>query len=134
MNYGEVEEPSSSRSRRTTTARRSATSAILTVILSRSHRTSRASRTVNTWPAWGRPSARPDNDACGATHTARYWTIPAADHPPRARVRGGNSADLMRCESGADWSAGVRQGLVLHSYHPQPDCRVSTQCGGRRVV
>jgi hypothetical protein len=45
-----IEEPSSSLSRRTSTARRSATSAILTVILSRSDRASRASRTVNTRP------------------------------------------------------------------------------------
>src|SRR6202521_948536 len=47
MNYGEVEEPSSSRSRRTSTARRAATSATLTVILSRSDRASRTSCTVN---------------------------------------------------------------------------------------
>src|ERR1700689_1639960 len=38
MNYGKVEEPSSSRSRRKSTARFAATSAILTVILSRSDR------------------------------------------------------------------------------------------------
>jgi ubiquitin-hydrolase Zn-finger-containing protein len=52
MNYGEVEEPSSSRSRRTSTARRAATSAILTVILSRSDRASRNSRMVNARPGW----------------------------------------------------------------------------------
>jgi hypothetical protein len=50
MSYGEVEEPSSSRSRGTSTARRSATSAILTVILSRSDRASRNSRMVNARP------------------------------------------------------------------------------------
>src|SRR5580693_8606503 len=38
MNYGKVEEPSSSRSRRKSTARFAATSAILTVTLSRSDR------------------------------------------------------------------------------------------------
>src|ERR1700691_5533369 len=52
MSYGEVEEPSSSRSRGTSTARRSATSAILTVILSRSDRASRNSRMVNARPGW----------------------------------------------------------------------------------
>src|ERR1700685_4583358 len=52
MSYGGVEEPSSSRSRGTSTARRSATSAILTVILSRSDRASRNSRMVNARPGW----------------------------------------------------------------------------------
>jgi len=50
MNYGRVEEPSSSRNRLPSTARFDATSAILTVILSRSDRAP-ISRTVNARPA-----------------------------------------------------------------------------------
>src|SRR5580658_8232907 len=50
MSYGEVEERSSSRSRGTSTARRSATCAIPTVILSRSDRASRKSGMVNARP------------------------------------------------------------------------------------
>src|SRR5580698_239546 len=49
MSYGKVEEPSSSRSRGTSTARRSATSAILTATLSRSDR-ARPLSTVNPRP------------------------------------------------------------------------------------
>src|SRR5271166_5385787 len=52
MSYGGVEEPSSSRSRGTSTVRRSATSAILTVILSRSDRARRNSHMVNARPGW----------------------------------------------------------------------------------
>src|SRR5690349_24628894 len=47
MNYGEVEEPSSSRSRRRNTARRAAISGILTATLSRSDKASRTSRTAD---------------------------------------------------------------------------------------
>src|ERR1700685_4352031 len=50
MNYGKVEERSSSRSRSPSTARRAATSAILTDILSRSDRAP-TSRTVDARPA-----------------------------------------------------------------------------------
>src|SRR5271156_1151170 len=50
MNYGKVEERSSSRSRSPKTARRAATSAILTDILSRSGR-AQTSRTADAWPA-----------------------------------------------------------------------------------
>src|ERR1700682_2608386 len=49
MNYGKVEERSSSRSRSPNTARRAATSAILTDILSRSDR-ARTSRTADARP------------------------------------------------------------------------------------
>src|ERR1700692_3782435 len=51
INYGKVEEPSSSPSRSPSTARRAATSAILTVILSRSDRAPTL-RTVNARPGW----------------------------------------------------------------------------------
>src|SRR6516165_8950922 len=51
MNYGKVEEPNSSRNRYPSTARRAATSAILTVTLSRSDRAPN-SRTVNARPGW----------------------------------------------------------------------------------
>src|ERR1700722_4205455 len=51
MNYGKVEEPSSSRSRRKSTARFAATSAILTVILSRSDRAP-TSRKADARPGW----------------------------------------------------------------------------------
>src|ERR1700719_2283602 len=51
MNYGKVEERSSSRSRSPSTARRAATSAILTDILSRSDR-AQTSHTVNARPGW----------------------------------------------------------------------------------
>src|ERR1700730_10032944 len=52
MNYGKVEERSSSRSRFPSTARRAATSAILTDILSRSDRAP-TSRTAEARPGWG---------------------------------------------------------------------------------
>src|ERR1700722_15354254 len=51
MNYGKVEERSSSRSRSPSTARRAATSAILTDILSRSDRAP-TSRTAEARPRW----------------------------------------------------------------------------------
>src|SRR5450631_696572 len=51
MNCGRVEERSSSRSRSPSTARRAATSAILTDILSKSDR-AQTSHTVNARPGW----------------------------------------------------------------------------------
>src|SRR5215472_2081893 len=51
MNYGKVEERSSSRSRSPSTARRAATSAILMDILSRSDRAP-TSRTADALPGW----------------------------------------------------------------------------------
>src|SRR5580700_9549882 len=60
MNYGKVEEPSSSRNRLPSTARFAATSAILTVTLSRSDRAP-ISSTVNTRPGWDTGVAHPPN-------------------------------------------------------------------------
>src|ERR1700730_3369603 len=56
MNYGKVEEPSSSRSQYLSTARFAATSAILTATLSRSDR-ALPSPTVNTRAGWDADSA-----------------------------------------------------------------------------
>src|SRR5271157_2647393 len=56
MNCGKVEEPSSSRSQYPSTARYAATSAILTVILSRSDRAP-SSSTVSARPGWDADSA-----------------------------------------------------------------------------
>src|SRR5271169_6340264 len=62
MNYGKVEEPNSSRSRRKSTARFAATSAILTVTLSRSDRAP-TSRKADARPGW---DAGLSADGCGS--------------------------------------------------------------------
>src|SRR5271157_2824650 len=62
MNCGKVEEPSSSRSQYPSTARFAATSAILTVILSRSDRAP-SSSTVSARPGW---DADLGADECGS--------------------------------------------------------------------
>src|ERR1700730_18196754 len=67
MNYGKVEEPSSSRRRYPSTARYAATSAILTAISSRSDRAP-ISPTVNARPGWDA-----DLDACGTSLGAACW-------------------------------------------------------------
>src|SRR6202166_2664997 len=61
MNCGKVEEPSSSRSQYPSTARFAATSAILTVILSRSDRAP-SSSTVSARPGWDS-----DLNGCGCS-------------------------------------------------------------------
>src|SRR3984885_10962259 len=70
MNYGKVEEPSSSRSRRKSTARFAATSAILTVILSRSEREP-SSSTVRVRPGWRQHQGIPLQSALHLAHQVR---------------------------------------------------------------
>ena len=73
MSYGKVEVRSLSRSRSPSTARRAATSATLTVILSRSDRAP-ISRTVNAWPASKTETARIDEDGATSRCGFREWS------------------------------------------------------------
>src|SRR5579863_7364650 len=72
MNYGKVEEPSSSRSRRKSTARFAATSGILTVTLSRSDRAPTSCK------ADARPGWDPDLGADNADQSSKLLGLSPA--------------------------------------------------------
>src|SRR6516162_6970846 len=85
MNYGKVEEPNSSRNRYPSTARRAATSVILTVTLSRSDRAPN-SRTVNARPGWA-ADLNADAHRSRVPHPAFRWPGPFVSPSPERLAR-----------------------------------------------
>ena len=83
MNYGKVEERSSSRSRSPSTARRAATSAILTDILSRSDR-AQTSHTVNARPGssgfWKPPGSQITRPCRALFETHKWFACSKGSH------------------------------------------------------
>src|SRR5271169_1353935 len=142
MNYGKVEEPSSSRSRYPSTARYAATSAILTAISSKSDRAP-TSRTVNARPGrdadWVNFEHRPHKDTTDTTgeelavKAARIHTFGPPDVVVVEDVpmpsQGPNEVLVRVMAAGvAPWDAIIREGKSKVS--PQPPLTLGSDFSG----